>query len=129
MKKRGILNEALAGALARLGHTDRIVVGDCGLPRPPGVRVVDLALTFGVPSFAAVIDALAAEIEVEKIVVARQTREENPAALALLVGHFGEPEWISHDQLKAESRQAQLFVRTGEATPYANVILRCGVPF
>jgi D-ribose pyranase len=129
MKKRGILNEALAGALARLGHTDRIVVGDCGLPRPPGVRVVDLALTFGVPSFAAVIDALAAEIEVEKIVVARQTREENPAALALLVGHFGEPEWISHDELKAESRQAQLFVRTGEATPYANVILQCGVPF
>ena len=129
MKKRGILNEALAGALARLGHTDRIVVGDCGLPRPTGVRVVDLALTFGVPSFAAVIDALAAEIEVEKIVVARQTREENPAALALLVGHFGEPEWISHDQLKAESRQAQLFVRTGEATPYANVVLRCGVPF
>ncbi|WP_407343699.1 D-ribose pyranase [Pengzhenrongella phosphoraccumulans] len=129
MKKRGILNEALAGALARLGHTDRIVVGDCGLPRPTGVRVVDLALTFGVPSFAAVIDALAAEIEVEKIVVARQTREENPAALALLVGHFGEPEWISHDELKAESRQAQLFVRTGEATPYANVILQCGVPF
>ena len=129
MKKRGILNESLAGALARLGHTDRIVVGDCGLPRPAGVRVVDLALTFGVPSFAAVIDALAAEIEVEKIVVARQTREENPAALALLVGHFGEPEWISHDELKAESGRAQLFVRTGEATAYANVILQCGVPF
>ncbi len=129
MKKRGILNEPLAGALAGLGHTDRIVVGDCGLPRPAGVRVVDLALTFGVPSFADVIDALAAEIEIEKIVVARQTREGNPAALAVLVGHFGAPEWISHDELKAESHRAQLFVRTGEATPFANVILQCGVPF
>jgi len=129
MKKRGILNESLAGALAGLGHTDRIVVGDCGLPRPAGVRVVDLALTFGVPSFAEVIDALAAEIEVEKIVVASQTREANPAALALLVGHFGEPEWVSHDELKVESGRAQLFVRTGEATAYANVILQCGVPF
>lgn len=129
MKKRGILNEPLAGALAGLGHTDRIVVGDCGLPRPAGVRVVDLALTFGVPRFAEVIDALAAELEVEKIVVARETGEVNPAVLALLVGHFGEPEWTSHEELKAESGRAQLFIRTGEATAFANVILQCGVPF
>ena len=129
MKKRGILNEPLAGALAGLGHTDRIVVGDCGLPRPAGVRVVDLALTFGVPGFAEVIDALAAELEVEKILVARETREGNPAVLALLVGHFGEPEWMSHEELKADSGGAQLFIRTGDATAFANVILQCGVPF
>ena len=49
MKRRGILNDALSGALARLGHTDTVVVADCGLPRPPGVAVVDLALVFGVP--------------------------------------------------------------------------------
>lgn len=129
MKKRGILNESLAGALAGLGHMDRIVVGDCGLPRPAGVRVVDLALTFGVPGFAAVIDALAGELEIERILVAKETSGANPAVLALLVGHFGEPEWISHDELKAESGRAQLFVRTGEATAFANVILQCGVPF
>lgn len=129
MKRRGILNDALCGALARLGHTHTVVVGDCGLPRPAGVLVVDLALTFGVPSFAQVIDALAAEIVVEEAAVARETLAANPGALALLVGHFGEPRWITHEQLKAEAARAQLFVRTGEATPYANAILRCGVPF
>ena len=42
---------------------------------------------------------------------------------------FGEPRWISLEQFKAEAVRAQLFVRTGEATPYANAILRCGVLF
>ena len=129
MKKRGILNDALSGALARLGHTHHVVVCDCGLPRPDGVVVVDLAVTFGVPTFAQVIDALADEIEVDQVAVARETRTANPDVAALLTAHFGEPRWITHDQLKVESATAQLFVRTGEATPYANAILRCGVPF
>ena len=118
MRKHGILNDALSGALARLGHGDHVVVGDCGLPRP-----------FGVPTFAQVIDALAAELVIETVVIARETRDGNPGVVALLTEHFGEPRWITHEELKAESAVAQLFVRTGEATPYANAILRCGVPF
>ena len=129
MKKRGILNDALSGALARLGHTDHVVVGDCGFPRPNGVPVVDLAVTFGVPTFAQVIDALAAELAVDEVAIARETRDSNPSVVALLTKHFGEPRWITHEELKAESAVAQLFVRTGEATPYANAMLRCGVPF
>lgn len=129
MKKRGILNDALSGALARLGHTDHVVVGDCGLPRPAGVPVVDLAVTFGVPTFAQVIDALAEELAVEEVAIARETRDSNPSVESLLTRQFGEPRWITHEELKAESAGAQLFVRTGEATPYANAILRCGVPF
>ncbi|MCL3861599.1 D-ribose pyranase [Actinotalea sp. K2] len=129
MKRDGVLNEALAGALARLGHTDLVVVGDCGLPRPHGVPVVDLALTFGVPTFAQVIDALHQEIVVEGIVVARETSTHNPAVDDLLRARFGEPVLVSHDELKERSATARLFVRTGEATPYANVLLRCGVPF
>ena len=129
MKKRGILTEALSAALACLGHTDHVVVGDCGLPRPNGVPVVDLAVTFGVPTFAQVIDALATELAIEEVAIARETRDSNPSVLRLLTKHFGEPRWITHEELKAESAVAQLFVRTGEATPYANAILRCGVPF
>lgn len=129
MKRQGILNEALAGALAGLGHTDLVVVGDCGLPRPPGVPVVDLALTFGVPTFEQVIDALGEEIVVEGIVVAHETSTHNPTVDALLRERFGERVRVSHEELKALSASARLFVRTGEATAYANVLLRCGVPF
>jgi D-ribose pyranase len=129
VKRGGILNQPLSAALAGLGHTDRVVVGDCGLPRPPGVPVVDLAVTFGVPSFADVLRALAGEIVVESTIVAAETREANPDALALVLELFGEPAWCSHEELKAASASARVFVRTGEASPFANVLLTCGVPF
>lgn len=129
MKRSGILNAPLAGALAGLGHTDTVVLGDCGLPRPDGVPVVDLALTFGVPSFAQVLQAVVAEIVVEGAAVARETAEQNPATAQLLLDHLGEPRWLSHEELKDESAGARLFIRTGEATPFANVILTCGVAF
>jgi len=129
MKRRGILNDSLAGALATLGHTDLVVVADCGLPRPPSVPVVDLAVTFGVPSFAQVLGAVTEELEVEAAILAEETRERNPAAQRLVEHHFGEASWTTHEDLKQLSHEARLFVRTGEATPYANVILRCGVPF
>lgn len=129
MKRRGILNDALSFRLATLGHTDLVVVGDAGLPRPAGVPVVDLAVTFGVPTFAQVVDALADELVVEHAVVATEAAARNPAVVALVAGHFGEPDAVSHEELKALSGTAALFVRTGDATPYANVVLRCGVPF
>jgi D-ribose pyranase len=129
MKRRGILNDALCRALAELGHTHRVVVADCGMPRPAGVPVVDLALTFDIPTFAQVIAALDEEIIIENVTAAREMKEANPAALALLTHHFGGPRLISHEELKAECATAQLFIRTGEATPYANAILRCGVLF
>lgn len=129
MKRSGILHAELSGALARLGHTNTVVIGDCGLPRPAGVPVVDLALVFGVPSFEQVVRAVAAEIVVEQVWLARETGSHNAAAEALVRGLGPEPHLVSHEELKEMSRGATLFIRTGEATPYANVVLGCGVPF
>ncbi len=56
MKKHGILNRHLSGALASLGHTDGVLVCDAGMPIPDGPRVVDLAFRAGVPSFAEVLE-------------------------------------------------------------------------
>lgn len=44
MQKGGMLNSSIAKVLADLGHTDTIVIGDCGLPVPAGVQKIDLAL-------------------------------------------------------------------------------------
>ena len=129
MKKSGILNRHLSGALARLGHTDLVVVCDAGLPIPEGPAVVDLAFRAGVPSFADVLDGLLDELEVEGATAAREVRDVNPAASGLLDGYFPELELVPHEELKARTGRARLVVRTGEASPYANVLLRCGVPF
>lgn len=78
MKKAGILNRHLAGALAELGHGDGVLVCDAGMPVPDGPRVVDLAFRAGVPSFAEVVEGLLAELVVEGATAATEVREANP---------------------------------------------------
>ncbi|MEU6478891.1 D-ribose pyranase [Streptomyces sp. NPDC047017] len=129
MKRAGILNRHLAGALAELGHTDEVLVCDAGMPIPAGPRVVDLAFRAGVPSFAEVLDGLLAELVVEGATAAQEIRTANPAAAALLDGRFPALALVPHERLKERSADARLVVRTGEARPYANVLLRCGVFF
>ncbi|MFJ8144746.1 D-ribose pyranase [Streptomyces sp. NPDC096048] len=129
MKKAGILNRHLSGALAELGHGDGVLVCDVGMPVPAGPRVVDLAFRAGVPSFAEVVDGLLAELVVEGATAATEVREANAEAAALLDGHFPALRLVPHERLKELSAGARLVVRTGEARPYANVLLRCGVFF
>jgi len=129
VKKTGILNRHLAGALAELGHGDGVLVCDAGMPIPAGPRVVDLAFRAGVPSFAEVVDGLLDELVVEGATAALEVRDANPEASALLAGRFPNLQLVTHEQLKELTAGARLVVRTGEARPYANVLLRCGVFF
>ncbi|MEU1349778.1 D-ribose pyranase [Streptomyces sp. NPDC005775] len=129
MKRSGILNRHLAGALAELGHGDEVLVCDAGMPIPPGPRVVDLAFRAGVPSFAEVLDGLLDELVVEGATVAEEVRTAAPGTDRLLAARLPGLVYVSHEELKARTVRARLVVRTGEATPYANVSLRCGVFF
>ncbi|WP_228974664.1 D-ribose pyranase [Streptomyces sp. DH12] len=129
MKRAGILNRHLAGALAELGHGDEVLVCDAGMPIPDGPRVVDLSFRAGVPAFAEVVEGLLAELVVEGATAAEEVRRANPQASKLLDGHFPALHLVPHERLKELSAGARLVVRTGEARPYANVLLRCGVFF
>ncbi|MZD05581.1 D-ribose pyranase [Streptomyces sp. SID5785] len=129
MKKAGILNRHLAGALAELGHGDRVLVCDAGMPLPDGPRIVDLAFRAGVPSFAEVLDGLLAELVVEAGTAADEVRAANPGAAELLRERVPQLSYVGHEELKRLAGGARLIVRTGEARPYANVLLRCGVFF
>ncbi|KAB2972854.1 D-ribose pyranase [Streptomyces sp. SS1-1] len=129
MKRAGILNRELSGALAELGHGDGVLVCDVGMPIPAGPRVVDLAFRAGVPSFAEVLDGLLAELVVEGATAATEVRDANPEAAALLAETCPALELVPHERLKELTAEARLVVRTGEARPYANVLLRCGVFF
>ncbi|MET3944130.1 D-ribose pyranase [Corynebacterium mucifaciens] len=122
MRKTGILNAQLARAINGLGHTDTFAVADCGLPIPAGVEVIDLALVFGVPRFHDVVRAILDEVVVEAAVVAKQA----PGDVASLVD---DPQLVDHDDLKRALADCKFVVRTGETTPYANIIFRSGVPF
>ncbi len=88
MKLGGVLNHHLSMVIAEMGHTDGLTVADAGLPVPLGVDRIDLAVSPGIPSFAQVLEAVASELRVEEIVVAREAFDANPAALQAIETNF-----------------------------------------
>lgn len=127
MKRGALLNAELSGLVAAMGHGDLLVIGDAGLPVPPGVRCIDLAVTGGVPGFFEVLDAVLSELVVERSAAAV---EADPDLInRFSVRQIGILERLSHDDLKQASRNARAIVRTGEFTPYANICLWSGVAF
>ena len=133
MKKAGILNSDISRVLSYLGHTDCICIGDCGLPIPDEVERIDLALCFGEPTFMRILEIVAADMKIEKIVLATEIKEQNPKVLkeieTLFVGQDIEVEFVSHVELKAQTKDCKAVIRTGETTPYANIILQAGCIF
>ena len=85
MKKGKLLHAELSHLIAGLGHGDTIVVGDAGLPVPPGVRCIDLAVTQNVPRLLDVLDSILAEMHVEKAWIAEELARGNPT-LAQAIG-------------------------------------------
>ena len=131
MKKRGILNAQLSYLLAALGHKDLFMIGDAGMPIPEGVEVVDLVLTAGVPTFKQVLDAVLDEVQVEGYYLAHEIKEFNPELEEYIKAGLpeAEVEYMPHEDLKKFSAKCRFAIRTGEFSPYPNVILRAGVVF
>ncbi|HCT95486.1 MULTISPECIES: D-ribose pyranase [Vagococcus] len=131
MKKHGILNSEISKVLADLGHTDQLIIADAGLPVPKGVKKIDVALTLGTPDFLTVLDCVMDDMAIEKITLANEIVPQNPEMAYAVQQRFSEDmiDWVSHETLKEQSQQAVAVIRTGEATPFANVILHAGVLF
>lgn len=129
MYRYGTLNSEISKVLSTLGHTDEIVIADCGLPIPDGVKRIDLALKKGTPSFEEVYEELMHHMVVEQVVVAREMTAQNEALYQKINKDFPTLEMVSHEDFKKQTRHAKAIIRTGEATPYANIILKSGVIF
>lgn len=134
MKKTPLLNIALSRVIAGLGHGDIVVIGDAGLPVPPGVELIDLALTPGIPDFASVLRVVLSEMQVERHVLAEEIIQAAPPALAEVErlrgeGAIGPCQLLTHAEFKVLCQQARAVVRTGECNPYSNIALVAGVTF
>jgi len=131
MKKTRLLHSQLSEVIASLGHGDMLVIGDAGLPIPPETQRIDLALTKGVPGFIETLEVILSEMQVEKAIIARETADKSPHIQEVIVRRLPNAmiTAVSHEELKQLCHQARAVVRTGEFTPYANVILVAGVVF
>lgn len=130
MKKTGILNSHLAKLADDLGHTDQVCIGDLGLSVPNGIPKIDLSLTSGIPSFQEVLDIYLENILVEKVILAEEIKEANSDQLSRLLAKLDNSvniEYVSHNHLKQMTQDVKAVIRTGENTPYSNIILQSGV--
>lgn len=133
MKKNGILNSPISQVLSALRHTDQIVIGDAGLPVPNHVKEIDISLKLGVPTLVEVLEEIIKELKVEKIILADEIKTENPHQLENikeLINLTDEAtEFVSHKRLKEMTADTKAIIRTGEMTPYSNIILQSDVIF
>jgi D-ribose pyranase len=131
VKKIGILNQPISFVIAGLGHTDTLVIADAGLPIHPETQRIDLALTEGIPSFLDTLRVVLTEMEVERAIVAEEMLDSSPQVYEAVKEMLGDVpiETVTHLVFKEKTRSARAAIRTGEFTPYANVILTAGVVF
>ncbi len=131
MKKIGVINQPLATVIAGLGHLDTLVVADAGLPIPAETLRIDLAITKGIPTFLKTVEVILDEMKVERAIIAEEMLEVSPELYQSLLELLGDipVETVPHTSFKVQTRAARAVIRTGEFTPYANVILISGVVF
>jgi D-ribose pyranase len=131
MKKTGLLNQPLSSVIAGMGHLDTLVIADAGLPIPASTKRIDLAVSQGIPPFLDVLKAVLGELKAQEAIIADELPRVSPQMYAALIGVLGDipVRSIPHEQFKMQTAQAMAVARTGEFTPYANVILMAGVVF
>lgn len=139
MKKGVLLNSDVSAVVSRLGHTDQIAICDAGLPIPAITPRIDLALTQGVPTFLQVVGVVTQEMQVESAILAEEIVKHNPSlhrALLDQLTQLGQRQgntisisYISHSAFKTQTEHSRAVIRSGECSPYANVILCAGVTF
>ncbi len=131
MKKQGVLNSSISKILSDMGHRDSICIADCGLPIPTGVTKIDLALTYGVPSFIDVLKVVTDDLEVEEIILAEEIKTENPKCLKKVLELLPNAtiSFLSHDNFKKETNYSKAVIRTGDNKAYSNIILKSGIYF
>jgi len=131
MKRIGILNQDILNAVGSLGHTDSIIISDAGFPIPQHINRIDLSVTKGVVPFFDVLKPMLAEVVVEKVILAKEIKDKSPEIHAQILALVGKTpvEYVSHEEFKKKSHESKALIRTGQCTPYTNIMLVIGVDF
>lgn len=131
MKKNGIINSEISKVLSNMRHTDLICISDLGLPYPNNVKTIDLSLRFGFPSFIDVLTEITKDMKIERIILAEEIKNNNREIYDKILNMFENIsiEYVSHNNFKQITSDCKAIIRTGEATPYANIILQSACIF
>jgi D-ribose pyranase len=126
MIKTGILNPQILSLLARVRHTNTLVIADRGFPYWPMIETVDISLVDNIPTVLQVFEALKANFVIGQIFMAEEFKTENvPEVHQLFANSRGNIpiSFEPHEEFKRRVPQAIGLIRTGDTLQYANMIL------
>lgn len=126
MLRTGIINPAVLSLLARVRHTNTLVISDRGFPFWPQIETVDLSLVDDVPTVLQVLEALRGNFVIGKAFAAEEFLNHNtPAKLQELTTRLGTVPFTfePHVEFKKRVPHAIGLIRTGDTTQYGNLIL------
>jgi D-ribose pyranase len=129
MLKKGILNPQLLSLLARVRHTNALVIADRGFPFWPAIETVDLSLVDGVPTVLQVLTAVRQNFLVAEAYMAQEFVGANTADTQKLFASALEGAKIirePHVDFKKRVPGAIGLIRTGDTVQYANMIIVSG---
>ncbi len=126
MLAKGILNPHVLSLLARVRHTNMLVISDRGFPFWPMIETVDLSLVDGVPTVLQVLTAVRQNFVVGEAYMAAEFLKVNSAATkkayaAALGG--ATVSYEPHVDFKKRVPGAIGLIRSGDTVQYANMIL------
>ena len=126
MLKIGVLNPHILSLMARVRHTNTLVIADRGFPYWPMIETVDISLVDDIPTVLQVFEALKANFVVGRIFMAEEFKTENiPEVQQRFANSRGDIpiSFEIHDEFKQRVPQAIGLIRTGDTIQYANLIL------
>jgi D-ribose pyranase len=135
LNKNFLLHSEISYTLSKMGHMDELTISDAGLPIPDTTQRIDLALSKGIPSFIDTLKAVLSEQKVQTVVLASEIKTSSPDMHNNILKAIHEYEknleilYITHEQFKERTTMSKAVIRTGEFTPYSNIILVSGVVF
>lgn len=129
MIRTGILNPQINSLLARVRHTNTLVIADRGFPFWPGIETVDLSLVDDVPTVLQVLAAIRGNFVIGQASMAEEFRQQNTAEVQARFAAALEGIPVKHEphlEFKRRVPQAIGLIRTGDTIQYANIILESG---
>jgi len=126
MLQSGILNPHVLELIARIRHTNTLVISDWAFPYWPEIETVDISLTHNIPTVLDVLDLLTPVFKIGRIWQAEEFVATNPAdVVERYAKSFGEIPLTreAHVDFKKRVPHAIGLIRTGDATPYGNIII------
>jgi D-ribose pyranase len=124
-----ILNPHVLSLLARVRHTNTLVIADRGFPFWPEIETVDISLMDDVPTVVQVLRAIRHHFQPVQAYMAREFKKHNtPATQELFADALNRVPtgFEPHVIFKKRIPEAIGLIRTGDTIQYANMLLVSG---